>query len=97
MLSVSRGMGIQKSSGSSVGRIPLIFPLVTVEALEKTDGIEANLKSKGCPRLLTTQIAKEAYGNQHTRKPTTMRTTILVTSRSAFWVEADSAWAFAAC
>jgi len=43
-----------------------------------------------------TQRAKQAYGPQHNKKPNTITTTIFVTSFSAFWVEAESAWALAA-
>ncbi len=70
--------------------------LYTVEALERQDGMVASLRSNVSPRCETVQTAKLAYGAQHTKKPNTITTTILVTSLSAFWVEAESAWALAA-
>lgn len=70
--------------------------LYTVEALQRQEGMVASLRSKGAPRLETTQRANIAYGPQHIKKPNTITTTIFVTSFSAFWVEAESAWALAA-
>lgn len=70
--------------------------LYTVEDLERQDGMVAILRSKVSPRWKTIQREKLAYGAQHNKKPNTITTTIFVTSLSAFWVEAESAWALAA-
>lgn len=70
--------------------------LYTVEALLRQDGMVAILRSNASPRWETIHREKEAYGPQHNKKPNTITTTIFVTSLSAFWVEAESAWALAA-
>ena len=70
--------------------------LYSAELFAKKAGTAMPRAVKLMPLLKKIQAASEAYGVHATRKPTTIRMHMRVTSFSAFWVEADSCcWAAA--